>query len=312
MKISHKAKQFFYFSIKLIVVGWAFYLINNQLKEKPFDINPFINSSHQIDFWLKIILLLFLTFLNRFIEILKWQNLTEVLKPISITQSTKEVLIAITFGVFTPNGLGEYAGKTLFYPKSKILDVLFLNAVNNGLQVAMAVSFGLFGVFYIDLLHAFLPRHTWEIFTGILLILILLVFNFRNLQVKKISLKTLCLKWKMIPVKKHQKNAFLAFCRYLVLIHQYFLLYSILGASIHYFDLMATIAAVYLLASSLPNFQAIDFALKGSVAIYLLGFFGINPWIVSLVATSIWLLNFVVPISIGSILLLIYKPLKKL
>jgi len=59
----------------------------------------------------------FLSFLNRYFEILKWQNLAHVVKPISIYEATKQVLVALTLGVFTPVGVGEYAGKALYFNK---------------------------------------------------------------------------------------------------------------------------------------------------------------------------------------------------
>src|SRR5690554_3152580 len=80
---------------------------------------------------------------------------------------------------------------------------------------------------------------------------------------------------------------------------------------IPYIILLSVVASVYLLASSLPNFQAVDFALKGSVAIYLFGLFGVDSWVVTLVAALIWLMNLVIPISIGSVFLLIFNPKKK-
>ena len=85
---------------------------------------------------------------------------------------------------------------------------------------------------------------------------------------------------------------------------------TLFGVEIPYFTLLAVVASIYLLASSLPNFQVIDFALKGSVAIYLFGFFDVDSWIVTVVAALIWLLNLVIPISIGSIFLLLFNPKK--
>jgi hypothetical protein len=46
--------------------------------------------------------------LNRYFEILKWQNLASYIKPISVLEATKQVL-ALTAGIL-PNGVGEYAG----------------------------------------------------------------------------------------------------------------------------------------------------------------------------------------------------------
>jgi hypothetical protein len=48
---------------------------------------------------------------------LKWQNLVAFINKISLGEATKQVLGALTAG-FTPNGIGEYAGKALFFEKS--------------------------------------------------------------------------------------------------------------------------------------------------------------------------------------------------
>ena len=41
-------------------------------------------------------------------------NLVDFIKPISVGEASKQVLGTLTAGIFTPNGLGEYAGKPCF------------------------------------------------------------------------------------------------------------------------------------------------------------------------------------------------------
>jgi len=74
-----------------------------------------------------------------------------------------------------------------------------------------------------------------------------------------------------------------------------------------YLILMATIASVYFLASSLPTFQFLDFAVKGSVAVYFFGILGVNEWIVVFISTLMWFLNVVLPVIIGSYYVMNYK-----
>jgi hypothetical protein len=76
-----------------------------------------------------------------------------------------------------------------------------------------------------------------------------------------------------------------------------------------YFTLMATIASVYFLASSLPTFQFLDFAVKGSVAVYFFGILGVNEWIVVFISTLMWFLNVVLPVVIGSYYVMNFIPL---
>src|SRR5690606_34491096 len=251
---------------------------------------------------------LLLTFLNRFIEILKWTNLAQVTEPSAVGESTKQVLIGITLGVVTPLGIGEYAGMAWCSPANEAGKVVFLNAVCNGIQVIYAVTFGLIGTLYINHLHEFIPSQYIYLFFGGLLAVIVLILSIKNISIKGYSLQTIFKFLGEIKKEIHFKNISLAFFRYTVLMHQYYLLYRFFDVDIAYGTLLAVVASIYLLASSLPNFQAIDFALKGSVAIFLFGFFGVNEWVIAIVATSIWLLNLVIPISIGAILLLLFNP----
>lgn len=309
--LSPKIKQFLLLLLKLIVVGLAFYFIQSQLADKEWDWNIIAEKRQQPNAVFFIVGILTLTFLNRFIEILKWKNLAQIIEPISIWESTKQVLIGITFGIVTPNGIGEYAGKAWFYNRKNAGKIVFLNAVCNGIQVIYAVAFGLMGTLYVNYLHEFIPSTYIYLFIGGLLAAILIIFSIKNISIKGYSLQTIFTFLTEIPKEIHRKNIFLAFLRYTVLVHQYYLLYRFFDVEIAYGTLLAVVASIYLLASSLPNFQAIDFALKGSVALFLFGFFGVNEWVIALVATSIWLLNLVIPISIGSVFLLLFNPKKK-
>lgn len=309
--LTPKIKQFLSLLLKLIVVGLAFYFIQSQLAEKEWDWNMVRKHWEQPYAIFYIVALLVLTFLNRFIEILKWKNLAQVIEPISVWESTKQVLIGITFGIVTPNGIGEYAGKAWFYPKKEVGKVVFLNAVCNGIQVIYAVTFGLIGTLYINHLHQFIATKYIYLFFGGLIAAIVLLLSIKNISIKGYSLQTIFKFLREIKKDIHINNMSLAFLRYAVLVHQYYILYRFFDVDIAYGTLLAVVASIYLLASSLPNFQAIDFALKGSVAIFLFGFFGVNEWVIALVATSIWLLNLVLPISIGSVFLLLYNPKKR-
>ena len=94
----------------------------------------------------------------------------------------------------------------------------------------------------------------------------------------------------------------------MVLSHQYYFLFLAFDVELPYFTLIGAIASVYFLASSLPTFQFLDFAVKGSVALYFFGILGVNEWIVVFISTIIWFLNLVLPAIIGSYFVLIFKP----
>jgi hypothetical protein len=302
ISISHKAKQFLILAIKLLIVVGAFYFIYDQLATNDkLDWNKFIVLFKKNQSVIGILFILFLSFANRFLEILKWQNLVSSFQTITIGQATKQVLASLTAGIFTPNGIGEYAGKALYFEKNKTKKIVFLNLLCNGIQLILTVVLGTIGLlvlgynFWVIIIFA-TTFGFW-----------LLAFLSKKIKIKGYSLEKLISKINEIPKNIHQKNIILGIARYLIFSHQYYFLFIAFDVHLPYFTLMATIATVYFLASSLPSFQFLDFAVKGSVAVYFFSLLGVNEWIVIFVTTLMWFLNVVIPVIIGSYYVLNFK-----
>ena len=302
LSISHKAKQLLVLLIKLLIVGCAFYFIYDQLANNDkLNWTLFLEKFNKNKSVLGISFILLLSVLNRFFEILKWQNLVSILKPISVFEATNQALSSLTAGLFTPNGIGEYAAKALFFEKSQAKNIIFLNLICNGAQVVVSMFFGIIGLLY-------LGYFKWDlIIVSFIIGLLILMFTLKKITIKGYSLEILIQKLNEIPRKIHQKNCYLAVCRYLVLSHQYYFLFLAFDVQLPYFTLMAAITSVYFLASSLPTFQFLDFAVKGSVSLYFFGILGVNEWIVVFISTIIWFLNLVLPAIIGSYFVLVFK-----
>ncbi len=308
ISIPHKAKQFLVLLIKLLIVGGAFYFIYSQLANNDkLDWEKFIILFQKNQSVAGISFILLLSVLNRFFEILKWQNLVLYLHKISLPEATKQVLGALTAGLFTPNGVGEYAGKALFFEKSKAKKIVFLNLICNGIQMILSIVFGIFGLLYFNANYNIITSKTVAILFGICFLLFGILFFSKKINIKGYSIERMIHKINEIPKSIHQKNIFLAICRYLVFSHQYYFLFLAFDVDLPYFTLMATIASVYFLASSLPTFQFLDFAVKGSVAVYFFGILGVNEWIVVFISTLMWFLNVVLPVVIGSYYVMNFK-----
>ena len=302
LSISHKAKQLLVLLIKLLIVGCAFYFIYDQLaNNNQLNWVLFLEKFNKNKSVLGISFLLLLSLLNRFFEILKWQNLVSFIKKISLFEATNQVLSALTAGLFTPNGVGEYAGKALFFEKAQTKNIIFLNLICNGVQVLVSLFFGIIGLFY-------LGYFKWDlILIATIIGLLTLGFTLKKVDIKGYSIEKLIEKLNEIPRKIHQKNFYLAICRYLVFSHQYYFLFLAFDVQLPYFTLMAAISSVYFLASSLPTFQFLDFAVKGSVALFFFGILGVNEWIVIFISTLFWFFNLVLPATIGSYFVLVFK-----
>lgn len=308
ISIPHKAKQFLVLLIKLLVVGGAFYFIYDKLaNDDKLDWFRFITLLKEKQSIGSIALILLLTFLNRFLEILKWQNLVEVIRKNNLAEASRQVLGALTAGLFTPNGIGEYAGKALFFDKSQTKKIVFLNLICNGIQMILTIVFGILGLLYFNANFKIITTETVGILFGILILVFGILFFLKRINIKGYSIEKLIHKINAIPKRIHQKNILLAVGRYLVFSHQYYFLFLIFDVEIPYLMLMAAITSVYFLASSLPTFQFLDFAVKGSVAVYFFGLLGVNEWIVLFISTLMWFLNVVIPVVIGSYFVLNFK-----
>jgi len=306
--IPHKAKQFLVFTIKVLIVTGAFYFIYQQLANNDqLDWQKFLTLFQKKRPVGGILFILSFSIANRFFEILKWQNLVTCLQKISLSEATAQVLGALTAGIFTPNGLGEYAGKALFFEKSATKKIVFLNLICNGIQMILTIVFGIFGLLYFNANFNIITTQTVAVLFGLLLVVFLIVFSLKKIKIKGYSIEKLIHKTNEIPKSIHQKNILLGLSRYLVFSHQYYFLFLAFDVDLPYLILMSAITSIYFLASSLPTFQFLDFAVKGSVAVYFFGLLGVNEWIVVFISTLMWFLNVVLPVLIGSYYVLNFK-----
>ena len=139
--------KFFIFLVKLLIVVAAFYFIYDRLaRNEQLDWEKFRQLFDRKKSFFGVLFILLLSVANRFLEILKWQNLVSYINSISIGEATKQVLGALTAGIFTPNGLGEYAGKAMYFNKKQTKKIIFLNLICNGIQMILTILFGILGL----------------------------------------------------------------------------------------------------------------------------------------------------------------------
>ncbi|MFL9837122.1 hypothetical protein ABS768_06400 [Flavobacterium sp. ST-75] len=306
--LSRKAKHFLTVVVKLLIVSGAFYFIYSRLAgDNSPDWIKLKNLFNGSTSFVIAAVIIALTFLNRFLEIIKWQNLVSTVREIKLRESVAQVLAAMTAALFTPNGIGEYAAKALYFEKTQAKNIVFLNLVCNGIQLIIAVFAGLIGLAVFNAYYSILPAGYLLILLAIVFIVIVLLFTARNFTIKGYSVQKIVNKVNALPKQIHRKNLLLAFARYFCLIHQHYFLFLLFGIHGPYPEMIAAITAVYFLGSSLPTFQLFDFAVRGSVAVLFFGKMGINEWVVVFAATLQWLLNIVIPVSIGSYFVFRFK-----
>ena len=151
-RIPYKYRQFLFFLIKLAIVVGAFYFIYQRtihqhtisLSEFILQVETTITHHHK-----RLFLLLALTILNWFFEIIKWKTLVTSIKKISLTQAAKQSLGSLTASLFTPNRIGEYGAKAFYFYKNERTKVLLLNLISNSTQMLVTLVFSI-PIFFIQ------------------------------------------------------------------------------------------------------------------------------------------------------------------
>ena len=306
-ELPYKTKQFFFVLIKLsIVVGAAYFIYNKLTNNNELDFSVFIDFlSKNGGFSLKnIIFLLFLTFLNWFFEIIKWQNLVNSITKISFLEALKQSLASHTASLFTPNRIGEYAAKTIYFVSHERKKVVLLNLIGNMAQMLITLILGIVGVFLftsqyqVDISYYKLVRLLTYALIGI--IAIGFGVSHKRFQIKGFSFLKIWDFIKAISTKIHAKNILLSIFRYVIFSFQFYFLFVLFGVNITYIDAMVLISTMYLVVSIIPTIFIFDVVVKGSVALYVFGYADINNITILSVTTLMWLLNFVLPSIFGS------------
>ena len=169
------------------------------------------------------------------------------------------------------------------------------------MQLLVTVLFGVIG-FLILIYQLWIEWFWWSAFGGIILLLLIVSFKlkgFSSWSFFKIFTDTEpTLKWSVF---------LLAFGRYLIFSHQFYLLLVCFDVDLGYPTIMAIITATYFISSLMPVLSLFDVFLKGGVAIVLFEFFGVEALRILCVTTLMWLLNIVLPSLIGSVFLMSSK-----
>lgn len=305
--LPYKTKQFFFVLIKLSIVVGAFYFIYRKLAtNEDLDFHEFWSFLRENNAFSakNITFLLMLTIFNWFFEILKWKTLVSHVKTISFKNALEQSLGALTASLFTPNRIGEYGAKAIYFNTSKRKQVLLLNLLGNIMQMTVTVLFGGIGLW---LMHSKYELNInyykiSRILTIIILVGVFTMFGFKQnkFKVKGFSVEKLKAFFKNLSRKIHATVFGISILRYLIFSFQFYFLLQLFGISVSYYNAMIVITAMYLLASVIPSIFIFDVVIKGSVAVYLFSLVGVNEFTTLSVVTIMWLLNFVLPSVFGS------------
>ncbi len=310
---SHKAKQYLLVALKVLILVGTFYYIYFKLKNTPKTVQQTILATFNIEAMSLFVYGIYFCFLvagNWLFEILKWKYLVSSIQKISFFRAVKESLTSLTISLATPNRIGEYGAKALFYPAEKRKKIMLLNFIGNGFQMAITTFFGTLGLVYLTVFFdVSISFTTTTLVLAVILLFIALAFFFkeRELLLKGFTINKVMIFFRNVAPTIKLKTFLFSVIRYGIFSLMFLELARFFGVQINLYDGLAGVFSMYLLSSVIPTVFILDIAVKGSIAVFLFSLIGVSEIPILCTVLLMWLLNMVFPAIIGSIFLFSLK-----
>ena len=313
------------FLIKIGIVAIAIFFLYHQFTSKSnsedFDID---NILLQIENnYLVVGLVVLMMLLNWFLESLKWRFLISKIERVTINRSIRAIFSGITVSAFTPNRVGEYAGRVFCLEKGDRIQAVLITVIGSMAQLITTIVFGLIGILLLpnlmpsfdSLLSDIVFAYPIMLFT-IILLNVLLVTLFLNASVFSILLS----KFKLLRKFSKYNEVFsfynssellevllYSFARYIVFTTQFFILLHVFGVNISYEHSIILTTTMLFIISVIPTIAITEIGIRGSVAILLFGLVSENTVGILSATFVMWVINLLLPALIGTVFIFTLK-----
>jgi hypothetical protein len=271
----------------------------------------------------KPLLVILLMFFNWGIEAIKWRVLMKHIQSMSFFKSFKAILsgLSVSLALNTPNGSGEYVGRVLYISEGNRIRAITLTFIGSLSQLIITMLLGTIGLFLQHANFIATTNHSvpfsiiWfdAIMYGSLSITVALgVLYFKiSWLIRLLERIPFVRKYSFFIQKLEEfgwrellKVLLLSLIRYTVFVIQYLLLLQLFKVDIPPTTAIWLITVMFLALAIVPTIALAEVGVRGKLSIYIFGFFSVNTLGIVFTATTIWLINLVVPALAGSLFIL--------
>jgi hypothetical protein len=270
-------------------------------------------------FWLVFLLM----FLNWGIESLKWKLLLKPLENIRFAKAFKSVFAGCSITMITPNRTGEFGGRILFVEAENRIKAISTNILGSISQMLITSILGCIGLIYLihfSNLHSKLMLLPWifndfNIYLSFGVSIFLALFYFKtHFFISFIS------KFKFLhKIVQHIKIVeqfniyelliilFCSFLRYFVFILQYILIMYVMHVEMESSIAFWLVGVFYLMMAIIPTIGFTELPIRSALGISIFGILSTNILGIQVACFAIWIINLVIPATIGGLFLLIKR-----
>ncbi len=298
--------------LKLLIAVLAFWFIYKRVFVKENTEDWWVGAGMTLregdNFWWFILVMLMM-FINWSIEAVKWQFVMRRLESISFLRSLEAVFSGITISFFTPNRIGEYAGRVFLLREANRIEATFVTVLETFSQLIITLIFGsLASIIYLQL-YSTIPEYLENAIIVLLLTVtagsLLFFFNialtqslFRKLRFSENWNRYLKV-FSSFPNKDLWRLLLLSLFRYLVFSGQFYILLKLFGVELTYPTALMLIAVTYLVMSVVPTFALTELGVRGAIATFFFSQATGNLQGVINASFCLWLLNLALPALLG-------------
>lgn len=254
-------------------------------------------TNFNVEFFL---IVLALVPLNWYFEFQKWKITLKALQSFSRKESIESFLSGIFSGFITPNFIGNFIGRVLYYPFKIRPKIILFTLLASYSQFLTTITIGaLFMCFYPSENEFLSAQYHWVIF-ALIVISWVLYFTFEKLQLYKIKFLAFFRHFTLYQPNLGLKIQYIVFnlLRYVVFSVQYLLILNVFLEDFN-LGLIVPITAIYFWSTLIPNFIWGKLFLRESVALVILLPIIDNPNIILLASFSLSLINQIIPAIVG-------------
>ena len=307
-----KVQKSFWISIKLLVFVLVVFFFSKQLLK--FSRNDFSNLSlSQPSYFIGAFLLVFL---NWGIELLKWLVTVKLIAPkTSVKAVTQSLLAGISTGVVTPNRIGNFIGRMMYF-KGKNRGLIIIGTLYGNLaQFIASACLGSIGLFYLKndyITHDYsIFAILFSFFIVVFAVILYIVYPFASLQFFTRFKSFQRLSNLIVFFQAHAKRLLtplllFSVIRYFIFVLQF--LFVLLSFGVSYSpSLVLALFLLYLLTTLTPSLLFGKLLVRETVALLILGTFVSNPAVIIVSSLSLWVINLGIPSLVGLFYLLRFK-----
>jgi hypothetical protein len=280
-------------------------------------LNQLYIALHKPGTMFSFIVVFVMMLMNWFVEAIKWKLMIDKIETVTIGRSVEAVFSGITFSFFTPNRIGEYAGRVFHLRAGKRLQATMVTIIENISQLIVTMIAGcIASIFY---LKDYLVIHDWLFYTARFLLVIFAVFCvifFLNIDVfgrlferfrKSDRVAKILNVFSMYSTVELTKVLLLSLLRYIIFSTQYFLLLKIYGCSFGVSSALVMIAMTFFVMTVIPTFAFAELGIRGAVSAYFFGKLTIDVLPVLNATFSLWLINLAIPAIAGALFIFNFR-----